>query len=285
MIGEPGLARIFEEHLEETRAHQAKLEARLEAHDGQPQRAAGRAAAARRARTSARSSARSRTRPRSSPASRSPSSTSRSAARSSSSASPSAPATTRRCGSSRASWSTSALRRSASAGRFEAAVDAALERRGRRRNLHNDGVAESSPVERELAKRFEDDGRGQAALAPRAPDEAQRRVVPRGRRRCRATCSGCARSRTGSRCTRAGCGRSTSGCGRSAARTASGSRGAGARVAHRWRFDDLNDLIREHNEWYPIESGLPLDPRTRDYVRMRGRSYRRLGARSGVGAR
>ena len=46
-------------------------------------------------------------------------------------------------------------------------------------------------------------------------------------------------------------------------------------LAERWRFDEVNDLIREHNEWYPMESGLPLDPRTRDYVRMRGRSYRR----------
>jgi hypothetical protein len=42
-----------------------------------------------------------------------------------------------------------------------------------------------------------------------------------------------------------------------------------------WRFDHLNDLIRDHNEWYPIESSLPMDPRTRDYVRIRGRSYRR----------
>jgi hypothetical protein len=42
-----------------------------------------------------------------------------------------------------------------------------------------------------------------------------------------------------------------------------------------WRFDKLNDLIREHNEWYPIEASLPMDPRTRDYVRIRGRSYRR----------
>jgi hypothetical protein len=42
-----------------------------------------------------------------------------------------------------------------------------------------------------------------------------------------------------------------------------------------WRFDKLNDLIREHNEWYPIEANLPMDPRTRDYVLIRGRSYRR----------
>jgi hypothetical protein len=42
-----------------------------------------------------------------------------------------------------------------------------------------------------------------------------------------------------------------------------------------WPFAELNELIREHNEWYPIESGLPLDPRTGDYVRRAGRSYRR----------
>jgi hypothetical protein len=45
--------------------------------------------------------------------------------------------------------------------------------------------------------------------------------------------------------------------------------------AHEWSFDHINQLIREHNDWYPIESGLPLDPRTRDYVPIRGRSYRR----------
>jgi hypothetical protein len=41
------------------------------------------------------------------------------------------------------------------------------------------------------------------------------------------------------------------------------------------RFADLNELIRQHNEWYPIERNLPLDPRTRDYVRPAGRNYRR----------
>lgn len=52
--------------------------------------------------------------------------------------------------------------------------------------------------------------------------------------------------------------------------------------AERWRamarsfsFEDLNDLIREHNDWYPIERDLPMDMRTRDYVRIGGRSYRR----------
>jgi hypothetical protein len=45
--------------------------------------------------------------------------------------------------------------------------------------------------------------------------------------------------------------------------------------AARWRFDHLNDLIRQHNEWYPIERDLPMDLRTRDYVLVNGHSYRR----------
>jgi hypothetical protein len=46
-------------------------------------------------------------------------------------------------------------------------------------------------------------------------------------------------------------------------------------TAARWRFDELNDLIRTHNEWYPVERDLPMDLRTRDYVLINGRSYRR----------
>jgi hypothetical protein len=45
--------------------------------------------------------------------------------------------------------------------------------------------------------------------------------------------------------------------------------------AHAWSFDRLNDLVREHNTWYPVEANLPMDPRTRDYVAVRGASYRR----------
>jgi hypothetical protein len=45
--------------------------------------------------------------------------------------------------------------------------------------------------------------------------------------------------------------------------------------AHGWRFDEINELIRIHNEWYPVEAGLPLNPRTGDYVMLRGRTYRR----------
>jgi hypothetical protein len=46
-------------------------------------------------------------------------------------------------------------------------------------------------------------------------------------------------------------------------------------VARTWPFDGLNELIAQHNEWYPVERQLPMDPRTRDYVRIGGRSYRR----------
>jgi hypothetical protein len=46
-------------------------------------------------------------------------------------------------------------------------------------------------------------------------------------------------------------------------------------VARSWSFTRVNELIREHNEWYPIEADLPIDLRTRDYVKIRGRSYRR----------
>jgi hypothetical protein len=46
-------------------------------------------------------------------------------------------------------------------------------------------------------------------------------------------------------------------------------------IAQAWPFHELNELIAQHNEWYPIERDLPLNPRTGDYVRVGGRSYRR----------
>jgi hypothetical protein len=46
-------------------------------------------------------------------------------------------------------------------------------------------------------------------------------------------------------------------------------------IAQAWRFDELNELIDQHNEWYPIERRLPMNPRTGEYVRVGGRSYRR----------
>lgn len=46
-------------------------------------------------------------------------------------------------------------------------------------------------------------------------------------------------------------------------------------LARSWPFADVNELIGQHNEWFPIERQLPIDPRTRDYVLVGGRPYRR----------
>ena len=54
-----------------------------------------------------------------------------------------------------------------------------------------------------------------------------------------------------------------------------GDAGAWRRIAERWDFGEINDLIERHNRWYPIEARLPMDPRTKDYVTVGGRSYRR----------
>ena len=36
-------------------------------------------------------------------------------------------------------------------------------------------------------------------------------------------------------------------------------------IAASWDFEELNEDIRTHNEWYPVERDLPLDPRTGEY--------------------
>ena len=66
------------------------------------------------------------------------------------------------------------------------------------------------------------------------------------------------------------------------ARVAAESRGDEAEFARRWRmaaerwnFVEVNDLIDRHNRWFPIESRLPMDPRTGDFVLLDGRPYRR----------
>jgi hypothetical protein len=46
-------------------------------------------------------------------------------------------------------------------------------------------------------------------------------------------------------------------------------------VAERWDFTDVNELIARHNRWYPVEARLSMDPRTRDFVNVGGRPYRR----------
>jgi hypothetical protein len=37
----------------------------------------------------------------------------------------------------------------------------------------------------------------------------------------------------------------------------------------------LNELIRAHNEWYPVERDLPVNPRTGEWVTVGGRSFLR----------
>jgi hypothetical protein len=43
----------------------------------------------------------------------------------------------------------------------------------------------------------------------------------------------------------------------------------------RWDFREVNELIADHNAWYPMERDLPMDPRTGDYVLVSGRPYTR----------
>ncbi len=45
--------------------------------------------------------------------------------------------------------------------------------------------------------------------------------------------------------------------------------------ASTWRFDEINDLIEKHNRWYPIEARLPMDPKSRDFVKIGGKPYAR----------
>ena len=54
-----------------------------------------------------------------------------------------------------------------------------------------------------------------------------------------------------------------------------GDEAAWRRLAARWDFGEVNELIDRHNRFYPIEARLPMDPRTRDFVRVNGRSYLR----------
>lgn len=46
-------------------------------------------------------------------------------------------------------------------------------------------------------------------------------------------------------------------------------------LARAWDFGEVNELIERHNRFYPIEARLAMDPRSRDFVKVGGRSYRR----------
>jgi hypothetical protein len=54
-----------------------------------------------------------------------------------------------------------------------------------------------------------------------------------------------------------------------------GDTAAWRRLAARWDFGEVNELIDRHNRFYPIEARLPMDPRSRDFVKVGGRDYRR----------
>jgi hypothetical protein len=46
-------------------------------------------------------------------------------------------------------------------------------------------------------------------------------------------------------------------------------------LAESWSFAQVNELIERHNRNFPAEARLAMDPRTRDFVRVNGRSYLR----------
>jgi len=46
-------------------------------------------------------------------------------------------------------------------------------------------------------------------------------------------------------------------------------------IAAGWSFAEVNELIARHNRNFPAEARLAMDPRTRDFVRVNGRSYLR----------
>jgi hypothetical protein len=46
-------------------------------------------------------------------------------------------------------------------------------------------------------------------------------------------------------------------------------------TARRWSFAQVNELVARHNRNFPAEARLPMDPRTRDFIRINGRSYER----------
>ena len=46
-------------------------------------------------------------------------------------------------------------------------------------------------------------------------------------------------------------------------------------TAERWSFAQVNELIERHNRNFPVEARLPMDPRTRDFVRINGKPYQR----------
>ena len=47
------------------------------------------------------------------------------------------------------------------------------------------------------------------------------------------------------------------------------------RLAERWNFFAVNELIDRHNRYFPVEARLPMDPATGDFVLVAGEPYRK----------
>jgi hypothetical protein len=46
-------------------------------------------------------------------------------------------------------------------------------------------------------------------------------------------------------------------------------------IAAGWNFAEVNELIDRHNRHFPAEARLPMDPKTKDFVKFNGRPYER----------
>jgi hypothetical protein len=46
-------------------------------------------------------------------------------------------------------------------------------------------------------------------------------------------------------------------------------------LADAWSFARVNELIDRHNRNFPAEARLPMDPKTRDFVKVNGKPYQR----------
>jgi hypothetical protein len=52
-----------------------------------------------------------------------------------------------------------------------------------------------------------------------------------------------------------------------------GFEGSWRRIAERWDFEGVNELIERHNRFYPAEARLPMDVRRRDFALVNGEEY------------
>ena len=115
-----------------------------------------------------------------------------------------------------------------------------------------------------------------AAAAAAAAELPARTRTPRSARSAgrRCGCAGCARSRRSSSGTRQQLGEAWR---ELAAETRDADEFARRwrETARTWSFAQVNELIERHNRNFPAEARLPMDPRTRDFVKINGKPYQR----------